>query len=239
MWLCITNRKTNHELFEEDGNKLAIGYRLILGVLVSFCLSPAQISFAQVGTWEIKNCSISVKSMVYQSDEFCGEKKSKAQAIQAIYKFQIGRFDANVDESSAMLSCKSNALCATVTKVNGVSNSLLCTNSENGISFMPKDKNWKRLASAIADEEARCASGSSVSQTNESQQRQSTNACNAFYQGKSIGFKPAGFSYFGSVLDAVVLGKGNGNVSIKIVDSNFTDLYGKTLEMSCTSDQLQ
>jgi hypothetical protein len=65
------------------------------------------------------------------------------------------------------------------------------------------------------------------------------NACNNFYQGKSIGFKPAGFSYFGSVLDAVVLGKGNGNVSIKIVDRHFTDLYGKTLEMSCTSDQLQ
>ena len=65
------------------------------------------------------------------------------------------------------------------------------------------------------------------------------NACNAFYQGKSIGFKPAGFSYLGSVLDAVVLGKGNGNVSIKIVDRHFTDLYGKTLEMSCTSDQLQ
>ena len=65
------------------------------------------------------------------------------------------------------------------------------------------------------------------------------NACNAYYQGKSVGFKPAGFSYFGSVLDAVVLGKGNGNVSIKIVDRHFTDLYGKTLEMSCTSDQLQ
>ncbi|MFM2084509.1 MAG: hypothetical protein RLY95_1327, partial [Pseudomonadota bacterium] len=65
------------------------------------------------------------------------------------------------------------------------------------------------------------------------------NACNTFYQGKSIGFKPAGFVYFGSVLDAVVLGKGNGNVSIKIVDRHFTDLYGKTLEMSCTSDQLQ
>lgn len=76
-------------------------------------------------------------------------------------------------------------------------------------------------------------------QTNDNQQRQSTNACNAFYQGKSIGFKPAGFSYLGSVLDAVVLGKGNGNVSLKIVDRNFTDLYGKTLELSCTSDQLQ
>jgi hypothetical protein len=65
------------------------------------------------------------------------------------------------------------------------------------------------------------------------------NACNNFYQGKSIGFKPAGFIYLGNTLDAVVLGKGNGNVSIKIVDRHFTDLYGKTLEMSCTSDQLQ
>ena len=65
------------------------------------------------------------------------------------------------------------------------------------------------------------------------------NACNAYYQGKSIGFKPAGLAYWGSVLDAVVLGKGNGNVSIKIVDRHFSDDYGKTLEMSCTSDQLQ
>jgi hypothetical protein len=65
------------------------------------------------------------------------------------------------------------------------------------------------------------------------------NACNNFYQGKSIGFKPASFIYLGNTLDAVVLGKGNGNVSIKIVDRHFTDLYGKTLEMSCTSDQLQ
>lgn len=65
-------------------------------------------------------------------------------------------------------------------------------------------------------------------------------ACDRFYPGKAIGFKPGGAIYqmFNTVLDAVVLGKGGGNVSIKIVATN-DDNYGKTLEVSCTSDQLQ
>lgn len=65
-------------------------------------------------------------------------------------------------------------------------------------------------------------------------------ACDRFYPGKAIGFKPGGAIYqmFNTVLDAVVLGKGGGNVSLKIVATN-DDNYGKTLEVSCTSDQLQ
>lgn len=63
-------------------------------------------------------------------------------------------------------------------------------------------------------------------------------ACDRFFSGKAIGFKPAGLVYFGAVLDAVVLGKGSGNVSIKITDTHF-DSYGKSLEIPCTSDQLK
>lgn len=63
-------------------------------------------------------------------------------------------------------------------------------------------------------------------------------ACDRFYSGKAIRFQPAGWVYFGSLLDAIVLGKGDGNVSIKITDTHF-DSYGKTFEIPCTSDQLK
>ena len=164
----------------------AIGYRLILGVLVSVCLLHVQIALAQTAsnatyTWEVKNCSITIKSTMYYMDEFCGEKKSIKQAIKTVYKLPIGSFKATIDDSSpyAMLSCKSNALCNTVIKLNGVSNSLLCTNSDNGISFEPQNKKLKQLASAIEEEESRCSTGSSASQTNENQQRQGRQMCEA------------------------------------------------------------
>ena len=94
---------------------------------------------------------------------------------------------------------------------------------------------------ALNEKEARDKRNEEITREAErkSPARKFIDECNKYYSGKSIGFKPAGWSYFGATLDAVVLGKGNGNVSLKIVDRNFTDLYGKTLEMSCTSDQLQ
>ena len=85
-----------------------------------------------------------------------------------------------------------------------------------------------------------CSSPQSCKQEQATQERRdAANACDAYYPGRSVGFKPAGFVYFGNTLDAVVLGKGNGSVSIKIVDRTYTESFGKTLEMPCTSDQLR
>ena len=61
-------------------------------------------------------------------------------------------------------------------------------------------------------------------------------ACDKFYQGKVVGFKPAGALYFGNVYKAMVLGSGGGRVSIKITDRSFD---GETLELPCDSNQLQ
>lgn len=59
-----------------------------------------------------------------------------------------------------------------------------------------------------------------------------------FYSGKAVKFKPDGFAFFGNKLDAVVLGSGGGRVSIKLVDKNYLDDYGRVLEVPCYSDQL-
>lgn len=108
--------------------------------------------------------------------------------------------------------------------------------------LLPQAEKAKQVAAQREEREriARAEQDRRDSAARDAQERDRiANACNAYYPGRKVGFKPAGFIYFGSTLDAVVLGKGNGSISIKIVDAHFKDDYGRTLEVSCTSDQLR
>ena len=148
---------------------------------MAFSLLNVQDADAQTVTYEIKNCSITVQGSVYQSDEFCGEKKSNKQAIRTITKLPIGGFVLeNHGSNGITLECKANSLCAAFTKVDGKSYSFLCTENNNAlmINTLTVEKQ-NHLVKALKDAESSCASGSSVSQTNESQQRQARQMCEA------------------------------------------------------------
>jgi hypothetical protein len=298
-------RKTNHELLEEDHNKLAIGYRLsaigyrlTLGVLVSVFAVTAFAADCKVNDSDISgdyvggcvNGLAHGKGKAKGKDTYEGEFKLGNKSGKGTYIWEDGGkySGAYLDDKE---HGKGTSVSASGEKYDGDwlngkrSGSGVLTwsdgrkydgNFENskrtgfGIFRTPKNAFVKEKHSNLGEWvgevyvekgyfsgngfQLPCSSAIACKQEQakrEAQERREAaeresrerdrvaNACNNFYQGKSIGFKPAGWSYFGSVLDAVVLGKGNGNVSIKIVDRHFADDYGKTLEMSCTSNQLQ
>ena len=84
-------------------------------------------------------------------------------------------------------------------------------------------------------EKEKKASNERILEHEQDWQRKVTAACNKFYVGRVIDFKPEGVIYLNQKLTAVVLGSGDGMVSIKITDRA---QYGTTLEVSCMSDQL-
>ena len=257
-------RKTNHERFEEDRNKLAIGYRLsaigyrlsAIGYRLILGVSVTVLVFNTNATAENRSENISDKRQFSKCemvnietdkitrDSLNGSAYSGLESC--ITTINLSVLDEVSFEKYLRAVCKSGTA-GCIEKICEYPSANFTQRSNvtvySGREYKkPIEKaqfsNWiKNFATCKAGAES--ISKKAQAANNRNVTDNSSNACNNFYQGKSIGFKPAGFSYFGSVLDAVVLGKGNGNVSLKIVDRNFTDLYGKTLEMSCTSDQLQ
>ena len=317
-------RKTNHELFEEDRNKLAIGYRLsaigyrlILGVLVSVFALQAQAACTFFDEFvDNKDGTVTdprdglIWKRCAEGSEFNGDRCSvaatKLEWFDAMKAAKNSRFLGKSDwrlptqaefmavTGSAQEGCKNNgwgtgryaaskliahsidsdnwagkfwssspvdgkqthAWNVNFAFGNESNNSgyrgdlenirLVRVNQSKGDKTADEfnrelSKIGKHKTDLVNEKVTRDKRNEEITREAErkSPARKSVDECNKYYSGKSIGFKPAGWSYFGATLDAVVLGKGSGNVSLKIVDRNFTDLYGKTLEMSCTSDQLQ
>ena len=261
MWLCITKERKPWTLrgrLQRTGYRLsaigyrlsaigyrlsaigyrlsAIGYRLSAGIFLCVVFT----SVHAVENWRIGNCQI-IKDVPRKSGNttsgYCGTNDSLE------YHENLTVSIADLELSKGM-TCKNQEKCISIKTTLYRSGErevfTSCTNQTPSVTINGSSEGVmpKQIHSKAKSIEKSCLNLARDIQ-NRATTGQATNACNAYYPGKSIGFKPAGFIYLGNTLDAVVLGKGNGNVSIKIVDRHFIDLYGKTLEMSCTSDQLQ